>query len=79
MKIYKSRNVIKTGEMCEVKSERKEGGRNGIRVGEVYVDAICLPCYLSPRQVQIWSLSFPASLHIHSPSQTLTYKHTHFH
>lgn len=60
----------------EIKEEcvklESEGKRGGVRRGggEVFVDAIGLPCYLSPRQVQIWSLSFLASLHIHSPSQT---------
>lgn len=43
------------------------------------MDVICLPCCLSPRQVQIWRLSFTASLRIHSPSHTNTHKHTRFH
>lgn len=59
-----------------MKNER-DGGRDFQRGGKVFVDAICLLCYLSPRQVQIWSLSFPASLHIRFPFQTQTHTSIH--
>lgn len=33
---------------------------------EMFLNAICLLYNLSPRQVQLWSLSLPASLHAHT-------------